>query len=83
MSHQKTQHLTTSKVLELLHMDLMGPMQVEIIGGKKYAYVVVNEFYIYTCVVTKKFPSHFTQDMLIEVLNCSRLTKNWSDKFSF
>ena len=27
MSHPKTRHLTTSKVLELLHMDLMGPMQ--------------------------------------------------------
>ena len=37
MSHQKIQHLTTSKVLELLHMDLIGPMQVESLGGKKYA----------------------------------------------
>ena len=26
MSHKKLQHLTTSKILELLHMDLMGPM---------------------------------------------------------
>ncbi|MCI87242.1 gag-pol polyprotein, partial [Trifolium medium] len=34
MSHQKLQHLTTSRVLELLHMDLMGPMQVESLGGK-------------------------------------------------
>lgn len=42
MSHKKLQHLTTSKVLELLHMNLMGPMQVESIGGKRYAYVVVD-----------------------------------------
>ena len=48
MSLQKIQHLTTSKVLELLHMDLMGPMQVESIGGKKYAYVVVDDFSRYT-----------------------------------
>ena len=48
MSHQKIQHLTTSKVLELLHMDLMGPMQVESLGGKKYAYVVVDDFSKYT-----------------------------------
>ncbi|MCI60082.1 gag-pol polyprotein, partial [Trifolium medium] len=34
MSHQKLQHLVTSKVLELLRMDLMGPMQVESLGGK-------------------------------------------------
>ena len=48
ISHQKIQHLTTSKVLELLHMDLMGPMQVESLGGKKYAYVVVDDFSRYT-----------------------------------
>ena len=29
MSHKKLQHLTTSKVMELLNMDLMGPIQVE------------------------------------------------------
>ncbi|CAJ2657156.1 unnamed protein product [Trifolium pratense] len=28
MSHPKLQHLTTTRVLELLHPDLMGPMQV-------------------------------------------------------
>ncbi|XP_057418198.1 uncharacterized protein LOC130712379 [Lotus japonicus] len=31
-SHAKLQHPTTTKVLELLHMDLMGPMQVESLG---------------------------------------------------
>ena len=50
MSHQKVQHLTTTKVLELLHMDLMGPMQVESLGGKKYAYVVVDDYSRYTWV---------------------------------
>ena len=29
-------------------MDLMGPMQVESLGGKKYAYVVVDDFSRYT-----------------------------------
>src|ERR1044072_429788 len=48
MSHQKVQHLTTTKVLELLHMDLMGPMQVESLEGKKYAYVCVDDFSRYT-----------------------------------
>ena len=50
MSHQKLRHDTTSRVLELLHMDLMGPMQVESLGGKKYAYVVVDDFSRYTWV---------------------------------
>ena len=48
MSHRKIQHLTTSKVLELLHMDLMGPMQFESLGGKKYAYVIVDDLSRYT-----------------------------------
>src|ERR1051325_9561052 len=49
-SHQKVQRLTTTKVLELLHMDLMGPMQVESLGGKKYAYVVVDDYSRYNWV---------------------------------
>ena len=43
MSHPKSRHLTTSKVLELLHMDLMGPMQMESLGGKGYAYVIMDD----------------------------------------
>ncbi|CAJ2633438.1 unnamed protein product [Trifolium pratense] len=46
--HPKLQHLTTTRVLELLHMDLMEPMQTESLGGKRYAYVVVNDFSRYT-----------------------------------
>ena len=48
MSHPKLGHPTTSKTLELLHMDLMGPMQVESLGGKRYAYVVVDDHSRYT-----------------------------------
>ena len=33
-----------TRVLKLLHMDLMGPMQVEIIGRKSYIYVCVDDF---------------------------------------
>jgi len=50
MSHKKIKHDITSRVLELLHMSLMGPMQVESLGGKKYAYVVVDDFSKYTWV---------------------------------
>ena len=34
-SHKMVQHSSTTRVLQLLHMDLMGPMQVESLGGKK------------------------------------------------
>lgn len=50
MSHKKLQHLTILKVLELLHMDLMGPMQVGSLGGKRYAYVVVYDISRFTWV---------------------------------
>ncbi|CAJ2652046.1 unnamed protein product [Trifolium pratense] len=48
MSHPKLQHLTTTRVLELLHIDLMGPMQVESLGGKRYAFVMVDDFSRFT-----------------------------------
>jgi hypothetical protein len=50
MSHPRLKHQITSKVLELLHMDLMGPMQVESIGGKRYAFIVVDDFSRFTWV---------------------------------
>ncbi|KAK2423598.1 cysteine-rich RECEPTOR kinase [Trifolium repens] len=50
MSHPMLEHQVTSRTLELLHMDLMGPMQVESLGGKKYAFVVVDDFSRYTWV---------------------------------
>ena len=50
MSHSRLEHQVTSKVLELLHMDLMGPMQVESIGGKRYVLVVVDDFSRFTWV---------------------------------
>ncbi|XP_057444753.1 uncharacterized protein LOC130736999 [Lotus japonicus] len=50
MSHKMLQHQTTTKLLELLHMDLMGPMQVESLGGKRYVFVCVDDFSRYTWV---------------------------------
>ncbi|XP_061993520.1 uncharacterized protein LOC133711405 [Rosa rugosa] len=42
--------LPSLSVLELLHMDLMGPAQIESIGGKNYMIVVVDDFSKYTWV---------------------------------
>jgi len=50
MSHPRLKYQETSKVLEFLHMDLMGPMQVESIGGKRYVFVVVDDFSRFTWV---------------------------------
>ncbi|KAK1558510.1 hypothetical protein Q3G72_003173 [Acer saccharum] len=46
--HKKGKYLTTKEPLELLHMDLMGPMQTESLGGKRYIFVCVDDFSRFT-----------------------------------
>ena len=46
-SHKVTQDRAISKVLQLLHMDLMGPMQVESMVERRYAFVCVDDFFKY------------------------------------
>jgi hypothetical protein len=36
--------MTMSRLLELLHMDLFGPVAYLSIGGSKYGLVIVNDF---------------------------------------
>ena len=43
-SHNSLKSCSTNRILELLLMDLMGPMQTESLGGKKYVLVVVDDF---------------------------------------
>lgn len=42
--HKVDQQITTLRVLELLHMDLMGPMQVKSVTEKWYIFVCVDDF---------------------------------------
>lgn len=42
---------TSRRILELLHMDLFGPIEPVSLGGKKYALVVVDEYSRYTWIV--------------------------------
>ncbi|GKB41828.1 retrovirus-related pol polyprotein from transposon TNT 1-94 [Tanacetum coccineum] len=45
----KTKTTASSKRrLQLLHMDLCGPMRVESINGKKYVLVIVDDYSLYT-----------------------------------
>ena len=46
--HPSTQTSTTSRSLELLHLDLMGPTRTESLGGKRYIIVLVDDFTRYT-----------------------------------
>ena len=43
--------VSTSKPLELLHMDLFGPSKTMSLGGNLYALVVVDDFSRYTLTV--------------------------------
>ena len=36
--------VSTSKPLELLHMDLCGPMRVRSRGGKRFVFVIVDDY---------------------------------------
>ena len=49
--HPDTQTPATSRPLELLHLDLMGPTRIESLGGKRYFMVVVDDFTWYTWVI--------------------------------
>lgn len=42
--HKKLQHLSTLKVLELFHMNLMGNIQIESLGEKIYVFACVDDF---------------------------------------
>nr|GEZ48432.1 retrovirus-related Pol polyprotein from transposon TNT 1-94 [Tanacetum cinerariifolium] len=39
---------SSKRRLHLLHMDLCGPMWIESINGRKYVFVIVNDYSIYT-----------------------------------
>jgi len=40
--------ISTKIPLELLHIDLFGPFSIESLGGKKYGFVIVNDFSRFT-----------------------------------
>ncbi|KAJ9561035.1 LOW QUALITY PROTEIN: hypothetical protein OSB04_006195 [Centaurea solstitialis] len=49
-SHKLKVEHNTSKPLQLLHMDLCGPMRVQSINGRKYVLVIMDDFSRYTWV---------------------------------
>ena len=68
--HSSTQTSATSRPLELLHFDLMGPTRTESLGGKRYIMVVVDDFTRFTWVILRRSKSDAPEH--IETL-CTRL----------
>ena len=54
----------TSRPLELLHIDLMGPARVQSLGGKKYILVVVDDFTRFTWVVLLRDKAEVLEKMI-------------------
>ena len=75
--HLSTQTSTTSRPLELLHLDLMGLTRIESLSGKRYIMVVVDNFTRYTWVILLRFKSNASEH--IEAL-CTRLQNEKSLK---
>ena len=68
--HPGTQTSATSRLLELLHLDLMGLTRTESLGGKRYIMVVVDDFTRYTWAILLQSKSDAPEH--IETL-CMRL----------
>ena len=75
--HPGTQTSATSRPLELLHLDLMGPTITESLGGKRYIMVVVDYFTRYTWVILLRSKVYALEH--IEAL-CTRLQNEKSLK---
>ena len=43
--------VTTSRVLDLLHLDLFGPTRSSNLGGKRYGFVIVDDYSHFTWVL--------------------------------
>jgi hypothetical protein len=49
--HHAKNIMTTTRPLEMLHMDLFGPIAYISIGGNKYGVVIVDDYYHFTWVL--------------------------------
>ena len=61
--HLGTQTSATSRPLELLHLDLMGPTRTESLSGKRYIMAIVEDFTRYTWVILLRSKSDATEQI--------------------
>ncbi|KAI3669642.1 hypothetical protein L6452_40952 [Arctium lappa] len=73
-SFKSKQVSSVTSPLQLLHMDLFGPVNIQSIAGKKYTLVIVDEFSRYTWVIFLRCKSDTPEELIsfvkkMEVLN--------------
>ena len=62
--------VSTSRPLELLHLDLFGPTRTHSLGGKLYGFVIVDDYSRFTWVF---FLAHKTETLDIFIPFCKRI----------
>ncbi|KAJ9556363.1 hypothetical protein OSB04_010977 [Centaurea solstitialis] len=72
-SFKSKQISSISSPLQLLHMDLFGPVNVQSIAGKKYTLVIVDEFSKYTWVFFLRSKSDAPEEIIMFVRKMERL----------
>ena len=78
-AHKKINAMVTSYPLELIHIDLMGPTQTESLGGKKYIFLVVDDYSRFSWVYFLRHKSDVFDIFLLNVLQVIKRTRseNW------
>ncbi|KAI3759394.1 hypothetical protein L6452_07171 [Arctium lappa] len=74
-SHKPKVVPSTSRSLELIHMDLCGPMRVQSINHKKYVLVMVDDFSRYTWVRFLRSKDE-TPELIISLLKSIQVSLN-------
>jgi transposase InsO family protein len=65
--HRAKNIVTTTRPLEMLHMDLFGPIAYISIGGNQYSLVIINDYFCFTWVFMLQDKSE-TQEVLKKFL---------------
>ena len=62
--------VSTSRPLELLHIDLFGPMDVLSMGGKSYGFVIIDDYFRFTWVY---FLAHKDETLHTFIRHCKKV----------
>ncbi|KAD6454380.1 hypothetical protein E3N88_09086 [Mikania micrantha] len=74
-SHKSKTVFSIDKPLELLHMDLFGPINVKSIGGESYCFVVTDDFSRFSWVLFLKTKSETYENFVLIVNRLETLYK--------
>jgi transposase InsO family protein len=75
-AHKNTSRILTSRNLELVHMDLMGPTRTASLGGKRYILVIVDDFSRYSWAIPLREKSN-AFDAARHLFKKIQVEQNW------